>query len=130
MMGDFQRVGSSPSRVCSRIQSRSTRSAVTRARTHKIANGDRSLADRAAQLIEVRRPYRLWNGMVLQRWGEKSEIEGPKRAQLYRESWTERINEYDASNIAAVSSSVEQCDQPAKRMTHQDVRRRYLGCGQ
>lgn len=60
MMGDFQRVGSSPSRVCSRIQSRSTRSAVTRARTHKIANGDRSLADRAAQLVEVRRPYRLF----------------------------------------------------------------------
>ena len=29
-------------------------------RTHKIANGDRSLADRAAQLVEVRRPYRLF----------------------------------------------------------------------
>ena len=33
---------------------------IFRARTHKIANGDRLLADRAAQLVEVRRPYRLF----------------------------------------------------------------------
>jgi len=52
--------GAYPAAVWSRRTRGQRTSRPTRARTHKIANGDRSLADRAAQLVEVRRPYRLF----------------------------------------------------------------------